>query len=81
VAGDHVAIDDAARGDMVAPPFDQRVAQLPGGVEVVDGRVGRQGRGAEALERGQRLGLAGADRAGQADERYALFADGSDAAG
>ena len=69
VPRDRGAVDDAAGRDVRAPARDDRVADLVARVELVDDRVGRERRRAEALERGERRGLAGAEAPGQADER------------
>ena len=54
--------------DLGAPALDQQLAHALGAQQLVDDRVGRERRGAEAVERRERLGLAGGDRAGEADD-------------
>ena len=68
--GDPAAVD-ARRPAATSSPqrSTSRVAHARVREQLVDDRVGRQRRGAEPRERGQRLGLAGGDPAGQADER------------
>jgi len=71
VTGDRAAIDGAVGADHVrAPARRDGVADLVGPVELVDDRVGRQRRRAEAAECRQRRGLPGSQAAGQADERH-----------
>src|SRR4051812_15481772 len=66
---DRAPVDRAVRGDVGAPARDDRVADLVGRVQVVDDGVGRERRRAELAQRLQRGRLAGAEAAGQPDER------------
>jgi hypothetical protein len=80
VRRDRIAVDRPFRRDVRAPPLDDRIADLVGPVELVHDRVGGQRGGAKPLEGRERGRLAGADAAGERDERGATTAQSRRAA-
>ena len=66
--GDGSAVDLAAGEHRLSPALHKQVTYLVGSEQLVDDRVARERLRAEAVEGAKRLGLAGADASGQADE-------------